>query len=225
LFATKTKRWKKAQKAEKNYWISSRKIWLRQNSKEFGPEMLTEGFNLDQNFFANKAVLEVGCGPNGIVYQINNAKSSIGLDPLELSDQLINGHRNERLIRGLGEIIPFQDNSFDVILSFNSIDHSFNPRKVIEEIYRILKPKGDFLLWVYILRDKFYFLKPVLDKLDAPHPYHFTYSEITGLLKDYSFVLATMKRKKGTVLKNNALKKMAGNCMLDTLWLRMTKEN
>lgn len=220
-----TQRWERAQKAEKNYWVSTKKTWLVQNSREYGPEMFAHGFNFGQNYFTNKVVLEVGCGPNGIIHQLNDVKYTIGLDPMDLHEELIKGNRYAPIIRGLGERIPFQDNSFDVILSFNSIDHSFNPRKVMEEIYRVLRPQGNFLLWIYVLREKFNFLQPILNKVDPPHPYHLTYSEIIGLVKDCSFHITNSKLEKGIVLVNNTLKKIVGNYMMDTLWLLMVKES
>lgn len=39
-----------------------------------------------------------------------------------------------------GEAIPYDNNSFDLIYSFEVLEHVENPRKVLEEIYRILKP-------------------------------------------------------------------------------------
>lgn len=39
-----------------------------------------------------------------------------------------------------GEAIPYDNNSFDLVYSFEVLEHVENPRKVLEEIYRILKP-------------------------------------------------------------------------------------
>jgi SAM-dependent methyltransferase len=40
------------------------------------------------------------------------------------------------------ENMPFKDNSIDVILNIAVLEHVPNPQKVINEIYRILKPNG-----------------------------------------------------------------------------------
>ena len=41
-----------------------------------------------------------------------------------------------------GETLPFDDDSFDVVLCDNVVDHALNPRKILEEIARVLKPGG-----------------------------------------------------------------------------------
>lgn len=40
------------------------------------------------------------------------------------------------------ENLPFKDNSIDVILNIAVLEHVPNPQKVINEIYRVLKPNG-----------------------------------------------------------------------------------
>ncbi|MCK5535625.1 MAG: class I SAM-dependent methyltransferase [Bacteroidales bacterium] len=40
------------------------------------------------------------------------------------------------------ENLPFKDNSVDIILNIAVLEHVPNPYKVIEEIYRVLKPNG-----------------------------------------------------------------------------------
>jgi SAM-dependent methyltransferase len=44
------------------------------------------------------------------------------------------------------EKIPAPDESFDLVFSFNAMEHFADPRKVIKEIYRVLKPGGYFYL-------------------------------------------------------------------------------
>jgi ubiquinone/menaquinone biosynthesis C-methylase UbiE len=41
-----------------------------------------------------------------------------------------------------GESLPFPDNSFDVVLCDNVVDHAESPRKICEELARILAPGG-----------------------------------------------------------------------------------
>jgi SAM-dependent methyltransferase len=40
--------------------------------------------------------------------------------------------------------LPFEDNSFDVVLSFGVLEHVPNDKESLKEIYRILKPNGLF---------------------------------------------------------------------------------
>ena len=54
--------------------------------------------------------------------------------------QKANQHLPYTSINSGGEAIPYEENSFDLIYSFEVLEHVKNPRKVLEEIYRILKP-------------------------------------------------------------------------------------
>ena len=96
---------------------------------------------LDYEFFAGKSVLEVGCGPAGIIFQLHNTKSRVGLEPMDLKDLIIDGKKISIVKKGIGEEMPFENESFDVVLSFNALDHSVNPVKVIQEIQRCTKKR------------------------------------------------------------------------------------
>jgi SAM-dependent methyltransferase len=44
--------------------------------------------------------------------------------------------------------LPFENNSYDMICAFDVIEHIEDDNKAIEEIYRVLKPKGKYFLTV-----------------------------------------------------------------------------
>ncbi len=47
-----------------------------------------------------------------------------------------------------GKDFPFEDNSFDSVISSQVLEHVFNPDEFIQEIYRVLKPGGRCLITV-----------------------------------------------------------------------------
>jgi SAM-dependent methyltransferase len=49
-------------------------------------------------------------------------------------------------IRAVGEYLPFPDGSFDAALSFWSLNHVDQPERVLQEVGRVLKPEGRFLI-------------------------------------------------------------------------------
>lgn len=107
----------------------------------------TTHFGLDKNFYKNKKILDIGCGPSGSLEWADNAKMRVGLDPL--ADEYLKlgakDHKMEYVSSG-SENIPFEDQYFDVVCSFNSIDHVEDLEKTISEIKRVLKKGGSFLL-------------------------------------------------------------------------------
>ena len=53
-----------------------------------------------------------------------------------------NGLDPERIIRVTGDVLPFDDASFDIVYAANVLEHTENPLKVLEEAVRVLRPGG-----------------------------------------------------------------------------------
>ncbi|MDR6374608.1 class I SAM-dependent methyltransferase [Paraburkholderia caledonica] len=51
-------------------------------------------------------------------------------------------------VRGVGEVLPFLDNSFDAVLSLNVLEHVKDPFSAAKELLRVLKPGGDLVVVV-----------------------------------------------------------------------------
>lgn len=105
------------------------------------PKMFKD-MGLDLIDLTKKVCLDLGAGPKGILADID-CKYKIALDPL------IDGYKEkfkmvdyDYYITGTGENIPLEDNSVDLVVCTNALDHTENPEKTIKEITRILKPSG-----------------------------------------------------------------------------------
>lgn len=111
----------------------------------------TEHFGLNKDFYTDKKILDIGCGPRGSLNWANNSKLRIGLDPLSTKYISLGIDTSKmKLITGYAENIPFDENEFDVVCSFNSLDHVEDINKTLDEIKRVLKPNGLFLLIIDI---------------------------------------------------------------------------
>jgi len=100
-------------------------------------------------FIKEKKILDIGCGPRGSLEWADMTSERIGIDPL--ADKYLRlGAKNHKMkyVKGQSENIPFDDNYFDVVCSFNSIDHVENLKLSCEEIKRVLKSGAVFLLIV-----------------------------------------------------------------------------
>lgn len=128
----------------------------------------TDGFMLPESYFQNKTILDVGCGPRGSLEWAPASASCYGLDPLtEQYLKLNKGKHRMTYVQAGVEAIPFKADFFDLVSSFNSLDHVDDLDKALEEIKRVLKPGGDFLLIVDI-HEKPALCEPVVISWDLP---------------------------------------------------------
>ena len=107
----------------------------------------TSHFGLPLSFYEQKRVLDIGCGPRGSLEWADNALERVGLDPL--ADSYLNMGCNQhkmQYVAANAESIPFSDGYFDVVCSFNSLDHVDDLDQAISEIIRVTVAGGIFLL-------------------------------------------------------------------------------
>lgn len=120
----------------------------RQDHSRF-EKYYTSTFGLDRSFYDEKVVLDIGCGPKGSLEWATNAKECVGLDPLvegyrELG---IDGHRM-RYVGAPAEQTSLSDDYFDVVTTFNSLDHVDDLSRAISEMHRVCKVGGTVLVLV-----------------------------------------------------------------------------
>jgi ubiquinone/menaquinone biosynthesis C-methylase UbiE len=133
--------------AEMDYWS---KVYHSEN-QTFGNShyeyFFTGHFNMTKEDYNDKRILDIGCGPRGSLEWADNAQVRIGIDPLanEYMELGISS-LSMTYVLATAEYIPFPDNYFDAITSFNSIDHVDDLILTIKQIKSKLKPNGMFLL-------------------------------------------------------------------------------
>ena len=107
----------------------------------------TSSFGIDSDFYRGVRMLDIGCGPRGSLEWANEAAERIGLDPLARAYRLLGTTRHQmKYVAGSSEDIRFPDGHFDVVSSFNSLDHVDDLGRSVHEISRVLKAGGTFLL-------------------------------------------------------------------------------
>jgi len=101
-------------------------------------------------------ILDVGCGTGLLAIEFAKNLSGVEIIGLDLSDVALEVDREnirkseviERISfkKGDAEDIPFEDNTFNLVISSNTLHLIMNPIKMFNEIHRVLKPKGKFFI-------------------------------------------------------------------------------
>ena len=122
-----------------------------------GKESMSHGhifgrFLLPNNFFQKKVVLDVGCG-NGRIGRLiaPHAASYIGCDLSEAVYAFPNYLKttNITLVRASGTDLPFNNEFADVAVCWGVLHHMNHPYKGLDELFRVVKPGGEILIFIY----------------------------------------------------------------------------
>ncbi len=115
-----------------------------------------EAYQMEKNSVKyKKPILDIGCGFGEFAGIFFNKSVEVGIDiddkDLFLARQT---KKFKRLIIADARKLPFISNSFNTIFSNSVLEHIPNVEKVLQESYRVLKPKGYLIYTVPI--NKFY---------------------------------------------------------------------
>jgi SAM-dependent methyltransferase len=88
-------------------------------------------------------VIEVGSGAHGLIFYFG-ARLGVGVDPLAVSyGSLFSRWQScAPTVAAAGESLPFADQSFDIVLCDNVVDHAESPPQIVRELARVLRPGG-----------------------------------------------------------------------------------
>ena len=99
-------------------------------------------------------VLDIGCGraTDAITLAVEGGQCA-GLEPsrkmLELAlEYIARDNAGLDLVQGTGEYLPFKSASFDKVICKGALDHFPRPEQAIEEMARVLKPRGKAIIAV-----------------------------------------------------------------------------
>ena len=134
---------------ETYWWYKGKKIFLEKMMRDFdsrfGKEKWSQG---------SLTVLDIGCGAGNMFDFLRRFGSiygvEISMDALEYAK--ISGatrdKQNAKLVRGMNEYLPFGDEKFDIVASFDNLEHIQDDLKALKQTRRVISPNGILLLTV-----------------------------------------------------------------------------
>ena len=130
-------------------------------------------------FFKPKRILDVGCAMGYLV----KAFWEFGIEAygIDISEYAIKNGITRNLIVGDATSIPFKDESFDLVIALDLIEHLRNPKKFVTEAYRILKPNGYLVVKTCSPNSKD-------AKADPTHVIVLTEKEWETMFKEFNFL-------------------------------------
>lgn len=123
--------------------------WMRNVARSFIAIAETWGM-------AEGKVLDIGTATGALAIEFAKAIPGVKVVGLDLSDvalELAKANAQENGVSsrvsfkaGNAEDMPFEDDSFDAVISGNTLHLIENPVRMFDEIHRVLKPQGKFII-------------------------------------------------------------------------------
>lgn len=142
----------------------------------------------------NIDLLEVGAG-TGVVsqYLLENCGKDLKIVALDISSDMLHNIKNPNIIicNSSAETIPYDNNSFDVVVSRQCLHYVQSIDDVISEIRRVLKPEGIFVLSQIIpfSEDTRDYWKTIISFRQPLRKYYYTEDEWISTITAKGFVV------------------------------------
>lgn len=125
---------------------------IRENYRNY-PDTAPEGFapfhasRVDPIYWDipdNVSVLDIGCNSGEFMRRLLNGRKNVTAKGIDISENAVRIAQEKGLdvVLGDGQELPFQDASFDYVVLMEVLVHVLEPKKLISEIRRVLKPSG-----------------------------------------------------------------------------------
>jgi len=136
--------------------------------------------------------LDLGCGTGN--YTLELYKRGFEVVGVDVSEEMLKIARkklpNVKFIRADAYSLPFEDNTFDLVLSITMFEFIHKPEKALGEIYRVLKPGGEAIIGTMNGRSLWFLfkrLKSLFVETAYRYARFYTPRELERLMKEAGF--------------------------------------
>jgi len=141
------------------------------------------------------SIIDIGCGTGNVLYELTK-KDPYLLAGIDMSPKSIaiakNKLKNSKAELKVGDAenkLPWGDKTFDIAVLTATIHHFPNPKKVLDEVFRVLKSEGRI-----IIADPYFFfpLRQIINLILRIYPingdlHFFSQRELRDLMKKCGF--------------------------------------
>lgn len=147
------------------------------------------------DFPPNASILDVACGTGELAQLLLEQHSQQQITGVDISESMLqiarnklDTHPNVSLHLASVKSLPFDNDSFDLVICANAFHYFENPELALTEMKRVLKPKGEVIIldwcrdyWILKL------LHPWFKFIDPAYQGCYTRAELEGLSKTSGF--------------------------------------
>lgn len=158
-------------------------------------KLIEQIINIVNETDSNARILSLGSG-DGYVERFIEEQTSRRIQCLDVSPKGVEiaQKRGLNAIEGSVYDLPFEDDSFDLVLAIHIFEHLVNPEIFLAEVHRVLNHQGAFFISLPNYGNLFYRLKYLLKgsldtflQIRLGHFRHYSYREACRYLEEHNF--------------------------------------
>jgi len=207
-------KWKEAQKKEESFWEDTIVDYSNRERSSWSSKMKL----LPKYDVFGSILLEIGSFISGPIHEFDNTCYKIGIEPL-IDKFYQNADSDVHYIKSIGEYLPIKNESCNMVIIWNTLDHCVEPDIILDESKRIVKQKGTIEISINIFNKMI--PNKLLNIIDKTHPHHFTLDDLKSLLLEKKLSIKMLIKKKG--IYGHTFKAKIAKYFVDQVILRVVK--
>ena len=169
-------------------------------------------------------ILDIGCGYGDLLLEFERQNKNIDLYGTDISKKAVDYCKKLGINADIGnaDSMPYPDKTFDLVVMSLVIEHVIDQEKALNEVYRILKDNGRFLLttdnvwWLVMMQIKniVFPWKPKYRRFQQPINDEFTYGRLRRLLESCNLKIVQRERSGPIAIADKYLREFKWTIML-----------